>query len=333
VVVRIDELPETSLVDTLASLPEWPLPPRLREGLSFEGWQVDGLLAESRQSLLYRVRDSQGRPWLLKTLPGNRADEAGAQQALLQEEWFLRRVSGLGFPEVHGLPQRQHLYFVMREYAGQTLATRLEQQGPLPLADWLHYARSLLRALGQLHRRNILHRDIKPENLLLKEDGNLLLLDFGLAYCPGLSSDEAHSLPGTPSYIAPEAFSGTAPEARQDLFGAGVCLYRLLTGQYPYGELEPFQQPPNKAPTPASRYRPDLPAWLDELLLKAVAAKPEQRFETAEEWLLALDQGERRESGLQARPLLEREPLKFWRGLALASLLVNLMLLIAWLGP
>lgn len=326
--VRIDALAEGSLADSLAQLRHWPLPPRLRDGQSFEGWQVERLLAESRQSLLYRVRDAQQRPWLLKTLSPAQADEPRAQQALLQEEWFLRRVAGLGFPELHGLPQRQHLYFVMREYPGQTLAARLAEQGPLPLGDWLGVARSLLRALGQLHRRNILHRDIKPENLLEDAAGVLRLLDFGLAFCPGLSEDEAHSLPGTPSYIAPEAFAGLAPDERQDLFAAGVCLYRLLTGAYPYGELEPFQQPPNRAPTPASRHRPDLPAWLDALLLKAVASRPEQRFETAEEWLLALDRGENHAGDLPPRPLLEREPLKFWRGLALLSLLINLVLLL-----
>ena len=326
--VRIDDLPESSLADALARLQQWPLPPRLRDGQTFEGWQVERLLGESRQSLLYRVRDGHGRPWLLKTLTPALAEDPHTQQALLLEEWFLRRVAGRSFPEVHGLAQRQHLYFVMREYAGQTLAARLEQQGPLPLADWLALARSLLRALGQLHRRNILHRDIKPENLLVGADGELRLLDFGLAYCPGLSEDEAHSLPGTPSYIAPEAFAGQPPDERQDLFAAGVTLYRLLTGHYPYGEVEAFQQPPNRAPTPASRYRPDLPAWLDEILQKALANNPAQRFETTEEWLLALDQGERRAQDLPARPLLEREPLKFWRGLALLSLLVNLALLV-----
>ncbi len=330
--VRIDALPESSLADALARLQQWPLPPRLRDGQAFEGWQVERLLGESRQSRLYRVRDGQGRPWLLKTLTPALAEDPHTQQALLLEEWFLRRVAGRSFPEVHGLAQRQHLYFVMREYSGQTLAARLEQQGPLPLADWLALARSLLRALGQLHRRNILHRDIKPENLLVGADGELRLLDFGLAYCPGLSEDEAHSLPGTPSYIAPEAFAGQPPDERQDLFAAGVTLYRLLTGHYPYGEVEAFQQPPNRAPTPASRYRPDLPAWLDEILLKAVANNPAQRFETSEEWLLALDQSERRAQDLPVRPLLEREPLKFWRGLALLSLLVNLGLLVLLKG-
>ncbi|MBF7729620.1 bifunctional protein-serine/threonine kinase/phosphatase [Pseudomonas sp. N040] len=326
--VRIDRLPQNNLGDTLAQLRDWPLPPRLRSGQSFEGWTVLGVRAESRQSLLYRVRDAQGQAWLLKTLPPSRADEEGAGPALLLEEWFLRRVAGRYFPELHPLPQRQHLYYVQREYAGQTLAELLARHGPLPLADWLELAPRLLRGLGMLHRRNILHRDIKPENLHLGSDGELRLLDFGLAFCPGLSAEQAHHLPGTPSYLAPECFQGAAPDARQDLYAAGVALYRLLCGHYPYGEIEAFQHPRFGQPVAVSRYRPDVPAWLDELLAQAVASDPQQRFETAEQWLLQLEQGERQVDALRARPLLEREPLKVWRGLALAGWLLNLLLLV-----
>ncbi|AJE21756.1 bifunctional protein-serine/threonine kinase/phosphatase [Azotobacter chroococcum] len=324
--LRVERLPEGSLADSLAQLQHWPPPPALREGQLFEGWRIDGLLAESRQSLVYRVRDGQDHRWLLKTLPPARHSEAEAGQALLLEEWFLRRVAGRYFPEVAPLPQRQHLYYVQREYPGRTLAEHLQAHGPLTLAQWLDLAPRLLRALGMLHRRNILHRDIKPENLLWDEDGELRLLDFGLAYCPGLSRDEAHSLPGTPSYIAPEAFAGAAPDVGQDLYAAGVTLYVLLTGHYPYGEIEAFQHPRFGTPTPTSRYRPDLPAWLDENLRRALVADPRQRFETAEEWLLELEQAERRPQELRPRPWLEREPLKVWRGIALLSLLLNLVL-------
>lgn len=330
--VRVDGLPPSGLADALAQLEDWPLPPELRPGQLFEGWWVQGLLAESRQSLLYRVLDDAGQPWLLKTLPPARHDEPAAGPALLQEEWFLRRVAGRYFAEVHPLPQRQHLYYLQREYPGQTLAERLRQAGPLALTEWLDLAPRLVRALGMLHRRNILHRDIKPENLLLGEDGELRLLDFGLAYCPGLSQDEAHSLPGTPSYIAPEAFDGAQPSAQQDIYGAGVTLYQLLTGHYPFGEIEAFQHPRFGTPTPASRYRPDLPAWLDECLGRALASDPGHRFETAEEWLLALEQGERKALASKPRPLLEREPLKVWRGIALLSLLANLALLVLCLN-
>ncbi|MDF9777788.1 bifunctional protein-serine/threonine kinase/phosphatase [Pseudomonas baetica] len=326
--VRVDALGETSLGDALIHLQQWPLPPALKPGQAFEGWQVEGIVAQSQQSLLYRVRDSQQQPWLLKTLPGRLHDDHQAGQALLSEEWFLKRVAGRHFPEVHAASQRQHLYYVMREYSGATLAQRHEQSGPLPLPQWQDIAERLLRAVGLLHRRQILHRDIKPENLLLGDDGELRLLDFGLAYCPGLSQDLPWALPGTPSYIAPEAFRGDVPTPQQDLYAVGVTLYFLLTGHYPYGEIEAFQRPRFGLPVNASRYRPDLPDWIAHNLERAVAAAPDQRFETAEEWLLLIEQGERRSLNVRPKPLLEREPLKVWRTLALVSLLLNLALLV-----
>ena len=325
--VRVDALGEASIGDALIHLQQWPLPPPLKPGQPFEGWQVESLLGQSQQSLLYRVRDSQQQPWLLKTLPmGN---DPAAAQALLSEEWFLKRVAGRSFPEIHPATQRQHLYYVMREYPGQTLAQRFSEHGPLPIEQWRVLAERLLRAVGMLHRRQILHRDIKPENLLLAADGELRLLDFGLAYCPGLSADPSNQLPGTPSYIAPEAFNGDAPTAQQDLYAVGVTLYYLATGHYPYGEIEAFQRPRFGVPVSAQRYRPDLPDWLGQSLERGVNADPAERYETAEEWLLVLEQGERRSLSARPRPLLEREPLKVWRTLALISLLSNLLLLFA----
>ena len=324
VLVRVDALGEASIGDALIHLQQWPLPPPLKPGQSFEGWQVLDVVAQSQQSLLYRVLDGQGQTWLLKTLPTRAADDSYAGQALLSEEWFLKRVAGRHFPEVHPCSQRQHLYYVMREYSGKTLA----QLGLLPLAQWQDIAERLLRAVGLLHRRQILHRDIKPENLHWGDDGELRLLDFGLAYCPGLSEDAPSTLPGTPSYIAPEAFRGDPPSAQQDLYAVGVTLYFLLTGHFPYGEIEAFQRPRFGLPVSASRYRPDLPEWLAQSLERGVAADPQQRFETAEEWLLVLEQGERRSLSVRPRPLLEREPLKVWRTMALLALLGNVVLLV-----
>ena len=327
VLVRVEQLGEASLNDALEQVAQWPLPPALKAGQRFEGWQVEALLSQTRQSLLYRVRDAQQQIWLLKTLPSHREGDTEAGQSLLQEEWFLRRVAGRFFPEVHPASERQHVYYLMREHPGITLAEHHRQHGNLSLTQGLEIAMHLLRALGMLHRRNILHRDIKPDNLLLNEDGDLRVLDFGLAYCPGLSTQAPGELPGTPSYIAPEAYAGAAPTVAQDLYSAGVTLYFLLTGHYPHGEIEAFQRPRFGTPVPASRYLPDLPEWLVHNLDKALASDPAQRFETAEQWLLALENGEQQPSA-RSRPLLEREPLKVWRTLALSSLLLNGLLLI-----
>ena len=330
--VQVESLGTDDLGDTLLQLQQWPVPPALKTGQTFEGWHVEQLLSQSRQSILYRVRDAQSQPWLLKTLPDSRHDESSAGQSLLLEEWFLRRVAGRSFPEVHLLPVRQHLYYVMREHQGQTLARMFEQTGPLPLGQWQDIAGRLLKAIGLLHRRNIIHRDIKPDNLLLDDSGELRILDFGLAYCPGLSSRNPDDLPGTPSYIAPEAFKGAEPAGQQDLYAVGVSLYYLLTGHYPYGEIEAFQHRRFGTPTPASRYRPDLPDWLNLNLSTALHADPTQRFETAEQWLLELEQAEHRPMAPRPRPLLEREPLKVWRSVALMSLAINLIIVLAWLA-
>jgi serine/threonine protein kinase len=326
--VRVDALPESSLSDALAPLDERALPPQLKTGQQFEGWEVVNVRAESRQSVLYRVRDPLNQTWLLKTLPASLHDDEQARHALVLEEWFMRRVASAFTPELHPLPQRRHLYYVMREYAGATLEEQRRQQGLLSIPAWRELAAQLIKAVGKLHQRNLIHRDIKPDNLLQGEDGQLRVLDFGLTFCPGLTQQENGNAPGTPSYMAPEVLNGAEPSTQQDIYSIGVTLYFLLTGHYPYGEVEAFQRPRFSKPTPPSRYRPDVPPWIDDLLLRAVAVEAKERFETAEEWLLELAQGESRPLHSSHQPLLNRDPLRFWRYFALGSLALNLLLVV-----
>jgi hypothetical protein len=102
----------------------------------------------------------------------------------------------------------------------------------------------------------------------------------------------------------------------------------MLTRHYPYGEIEPFQRPRFGDPVPPSRFRPDLPLWLENVLLKAVARDPAQRFETAEELLLALERGANRPLAAPApMPLAQRDPAGLWRAIALVAIVLNLLLL------
>ena len=111
-----------------------------------------------------------------------------------------------------------------------------------------------------------------------------------------------------------------------DLYAIGVTIYHALTRKYPYGEIEPFQRPKFGEPVPPTRYRPDIPQWFENLILKAVARNPEQRFETAEEMLLAIERGAARPlAALPPTPLVERDPAMLWRGVAIASILFNLL--------
>jgi protein phosphatase len=173
----------------------------------------------------------------------------------------------------------------------------------------------------------IVHRDVKPDNVHLGQDGTLRILDLGVAASDGVDLQEINN-PGTPSYMAPELFAGQPASPQSDLYAAGVTLYELLTRKYPYGEVEPFQRPKFGEPVTPLRYRPDLPQWLEAVILKAVAREPQERFETAEEFLLALERGANRPLALPRRmPLLQRDPQLALKLLAVASLALNILLL------
>ena len=144
----------------------------------------------------------------------------------------------------------------------------------------------------------------------------------------GLNDTPDAPLAGTPSYLAPELFDGARPGAQTDIYSAGATLYHLLTRRYPYGEIEPFQRPRFGNPERPGRYRPDLPAWLEHVLLKAVARDPAARFETAEEFLLALERGASRPLPAPVpMPLLRRHPAGAWRAVAITAVVLNVLLL------
>ena len=312
-----------------------PLPGRLAPGSRLDGYVIDEVLHDSRETRLYRARVADsGQPCVLKTLQPRLEGDTGLADRLLMEEWLGKRVQSHYFPEILPAPERNFLYFAMSWHAGQTLQTRLDQGRHFAVPEAVSLGIRLLKGLGALHRLDVAHRDVKPANLHLGEDGKLRILDLGVAHClanpPACPRGEAEETPGTPSYMAPELFSGAGggDNTRADLYAAGVTLYHLLTRKYPYGEIEAFQRPRFGDPVPPTRYRPDIPGWLENALLKSCARLPEARFETAEEFLLALEKGEAsRLARPRPAPLAARDPLRFWQSVALIALVFDLLFL------
>jgi serine/threonine protein phosphatase PrpC len=329
-VLRLDALPEEDLNGTLERASQLPVPPRLRAGQTLDGYLVEALIHASAGTLLYRVHDPKSnRQLVLKTLHPDRADDARERAAFAQEEWLARRVVARFFPQVIASEQKNFLYYLTTWHEGQTVQQKLDAGGHFTVPEAITHGVRLARAVGALHRRSILHRDIKPGNVHLGADGELRLLDLGVAQS-GMDEADALRSPqaGTPSYLAPEQFNHAPPSRQTDMYATGVTLYYLLTRHYPYGEIEPFQRPRFSEPAPPTRYRPDLPLWLENVLLKAVARDPANRFETAEEFLLALERGATRPLSAPApAPLAARYPGLLWQSIAIVSLVLNLLLL------
>ena len=325
-VVRVREVGDAAA--PIIEAHELPLPGKLQPGARLDDFVIESELHSARDTLIYRARHARtGQRWALKTLQPVLQGDAEAARRLLAEEWFLKRVHSHYFPDVLPLPGRNFLYFAVHYYEGATLQHKLEHGEHFSPVEIVTLGIRLLKGLSALHRLDIVHRDLKPDNLHLDAEGKLRILDLGVARCPTLDTREAYAQPGTPSYMAPELFNNADASAQTDLYAVGVTLYHLLTRKYPYGEIEPFQHPRFGEPVPPARARPDLPPWLENVLLKAVARDPRDRFETAEEMLLALERGEASPLLRRRAPLIERSQAGAWPLVAVASIALNLLLI------
>lgn len=333
-VVRVDALPETNLRDALSGSQKFPVPPKLKVGQQIDGYTVEEQIHASSTTLLYRVSEPRAgnqppRQLVLKTLHPDRAQDMHERSAFAHEEWLAKRVVARFFPQIITPEHKSYLYYLTTWHEGNTLQQHLDAGEHFTIPDVIAHGTKLVRAIGALHRRSIIHRDIKPANIHLGKDGELRILDLGVAQS-GLEAEDEVRAPraGTPSFLAPEQFENAPASQQTDLYSTGVTLYVLLTRHFPYGEIEPFQTPRFGEAVSPSRYRPDLPLWLEKVLLKAVARDPADRFETAEEFLLALERGASRPlPAIAPKPLVERDPTSLWRAVAAISIVVNLLLL------
>jgi serine/threonine protein phosphatase PrpC len=326
-VVSIDALGADSLSDLLSDAQTLTVPAKLKVGETLDEFEVLDVLHDSRATVLYKVKNQSNQLFVLKTLQPLLANDKDSCQALLNEEWLAKRVVSQCVPQVLPLTheQRKHLYYVMTWHEGATLQQRIEHGHHFTVNGVAKTATDLMRGLSMLHRLNIIHRDIKPANIHIGSDQRLRILDLGVALNTTVGTPETMENPGTPSFMAPELFEGKTANITTDIYAAGVTLYYLLTRKYPYGEIEPFQAPRFGEPIRPTRYRPDIPAWLENIILKAVARDSDKRFETADEMLHALEYGELRPIAVQRTPLIARARLVKWQWLAIFSLILNFL--------
>jgi serine/threonine protein kinase len=184
--------------------------------------------------------------------------------------------------------------------------------------------------LSALHRARVIHRDIKPENVMLGLAGEVRLIDLGVVRLPGLEEFGGSEIPGTPSFMAPELFEGQAGDEASDIYALGASLFRAFTGHFPHGEIEPFTKPRFGKPRSLAKDRPDLPAWLDYCLAKAMDNDPIHRFADATEMLQSLENGPAAQPERSGRPepLYQRNPVMFWQIVSALLLLALLAVLL-----
>lgn len=278
---------------------------------------------------VWEVRHDDGTRLVAKFPPLEAREDETRRDAFVREAWQASRIDS---PDIiHAtIPTAGPLRYYTMDFVEAPTLREVMRTAALPVEDALALAAFLLRCGQTLLKHDIVHGDIKPENILVTRLSTgapvrFTLLDLGSA--GEVFSNTTRG--GTPSYLAPERFHGAAAAERTEVFAIGVTLYEALTGTLPYGEIERFQTPRfDHAPRPPARSKPTIPDWLETIVLRAVSADPERRYQAFSEMVFDLDHPDQVEPFYRKdAPLLERNPLLFYKLLCLVLVLLNLFLI------
>ena len=208
------------------------------------------------------------------------------------EATTIARFNHPGIATIYELFQAEHWVMVMEFIRGETLEQLLDRMGPLTVEHAADVCMQALTALAYSHQMGVIHRDLKPSNLMITTSGIVKIMDFGVARVMGsVHRTHAGFTMGTPAYMAPEQVKGETLDGRSDLYAMGVILYRLLTGRLPFDGKTPFalaHAHVSDTPQPVTRLNPLLPGWTEQILTRALAKSPDDRFQSADEFRLAL---------------------------------------------
>jgi hypothetical protein len=254
-------------------------------------YELGELLGAGVSATVHRALDTRTRSVVaVKLLNPHLRTDAVSLERFRRE---IRIARALGHPQVVSIydlvVEPETTYLVMECVEGVSLKERLTLEGRLPLDTALGLLRQMLDILAACHARGIVHRDLKPQNVMLRPDGLVKLLDFGIARMTMLA-DLTHtgaSL-GSPEYMAPELYTASSWDPRSDLYALGVMLFELLTGDLPFAadSLPLLYQRHLSAPVPRV---PDAPRWVQHLVERLLAKAPYERYQSAEEVLADLD--------------------------------------------
>lgn len=306
VVINILQADERSTL----KLQNLPILKTLKKGQAIDGYILTKSLIQNDRTWLVHKKT---KDYVLKFAPLEAIDDEGVLDIFVKEAWNAKRLKADFFPKAVIPKNRTSRYYVMQLFKGEDLDAYLGHKH-ITIDDSIELANTLLKMSQYLVKFDLVHGDIKPPNIMIAKDDDenleFKIIDFG-SITEIFSTD---SQAGTPSFLAPERFLGESISETTELFSIGVTLYLALTGKYPYGEIEPFQNPTFKEAKQPSFYNKNIPNWLDSIIMRSIAIDKEQRYSHYSEMNFELHNPTKvKPYFIKSASLIEKSPLLFYK--------------------
>ena len=330
-IIRIDELPSPESNEMYRQLSELPFPPLLEARMNFDGYQIIREIKASARSHIYLAVDGDtGERVVIKTPSVDQADNTAFLERFLIEEWIAKRINSPHVLKPCSQTRKRNFIYVVTEYIeGQTLAQWMIDNPKPDLPAVRGIIEQIAKGLQAFHRLEMVHQDLKPDNIMLDGTGTVKILDFGATRVAGImeiaTPIEQINLLGSAAYAAPEYFLGENGSSRSDVFSLGVIAYQMLSGRLPYGA--DVARARTKAAQKKLAYNTvlneerEIPAWVDDAIRKAVEPDPFERYEELSEFVYDLHHPNNAFLNKTRPPLIERNPVIFWKSISLVLLL------------
>lgn len=335
-ILRIDSLPSQDRTEVSQQLTDLTLPPILDARMDFDGYKIIRELHASARSHVYLAEDKDTKVQVALKCPAvDLSNDTAALERFLMESWIQQRINSPYVLKPYTTQRKQNYIYIVTEYIeGQTLKQWMFDHPKPDLETVRQIIEQIGKGLRAFHYMEMLHQDIRPDNILIERGGTVKIIDFGSTWVAGIMESVGirnSQILGTLQYTAPEYFLDENGTPLSDQFSLAVLTYHMLTGQLPYGVDVP------KAKTRVTQmklsyealnyYRRDLPPWLDEVLKKALHLNPYKRYADVAEFTYELRHPNQAFLNKTRSPLLERDPVAFWKGLSGLLLLIVILLM------
>lgn len=334
VAVKIVDLPDPDSEEFYEKLTRLPFPPDLSAGNIIDGYKIIREIHSSKRSQCYIALDTDtNQQVVIKTPSVNYIDDAEYIKSFLQEEWIGKRVNSPHVLNIHEHKRdRTFLYQITEYFDCQTLRAWMNDHPKPDLSDVRSIVEQLSKGLRAFHRLEMIHRDLKPENIIIDKYGVVKILDFGSTKVAGDQDIAtpllANDLVGTADYTAPEYIGGASGNERSDQFSLATITYEMLTGHLPFNK--PLSQYGNskRRYIPFQEINVDIPMWIESAIKRSLNTNPEKRYEEITEFVYDLSHVNNSYVNDEYKPLLERNPAKFWKIASLILFASNIVLII-----